>query len=824
MNIKENLKNGWQHVAIIVAFILLSCIYFKPVLLGKQLPQNDNIQAIGAAHEAAQYQEATGETAQWTNSMFGGMPTCQIKGNASSNIYQHINVISRLNLPYTTIAIVFLYMLGFYLLMLSLKLNKWLSAIGSIAFAFGSYNLIIIIAGHITKAYAIAIMPLVLAGIMLIFNNKKILGGILTTIALGMEVAYNHIQITYYLALAVVILVIAKFIYAIREKQLIDFWKNVATLIISCVFAILPATTNLWTTYEYGLYSTRGASELTPSDGSKSDTGLDKDYALSWSYGIKETPTLLIPNIVGGASEAIGTNLKSLSNLNPQVRQVVAQQSQYWGGRGFTSGPVYVGAIICFLFFLGCFYYKGREKWWLIAATIFSIMLAWGKNFGILTDFMFDYFPMYNKFRTVEMALVIATVTIPTLAMLGLKELYDNPERVHYESGKFFGAMALTAGFALIIYIAPTLFYSFLSVEEMQQLGQMKAQDAIYGVLEQGLIDARVELTRSDAIRSVVLIVLASSALWFFSVRKINERIAMLTIAILIGIDLWSVDKRYLNDDNFVEKRAKVDYPLTNADKAILADKEPHRVATLCRSIFNDATTSYYHQSIGGYHGAKMRRYQDIIDHYLAAEWQQVMSALQSQNYEQISQILSETKMMNALNTKYLIYNPEQQPLLNQYANGAAWFVDKIVNASSADEAINLLSSTDLKTTAVLETQSSISSSSNDSLSSIIRVSYTPDKLVYKSNSTQPRVAVFSEIFYPTGWTATIDGSESEVLRADYILRALQIPAGEHEIVFSFHPNSYYTGRTISIVASIVVAILIIIGIVVLVRKRKEEL
>lgn len=824
MNFNQVLKSAWPHVVIVILFIVLSFIYFLPVVQGKILPQNDNMQAKGAAQEVVAHQEATGEISGWTDSMFGGMPTYQIKGDNGSNIFGKFNAISRLSLPYTTVAILFLYMLGFYLLMLSLKLNKWIAVIGALAFAFGSYNIIIIIAGHITKAYAIALMPVVLAGVIMIFNSKYLVGGLITAIALGMEIAYNHVQITYYLALMLLVLVVERFIYSIRNKKIKDFGKQIATLCVASLLSILPGTANLWTTYEYGNYSTRGVSELTQTKTiNKTDSGLDKDYALSWSYGIKETPTLLIPNIVGGASEAMGYDLKSVQKISDKnLQDAIAQQSsKYWGGRGFTSGPVYVGSIICFLFFLGCFYYKGREKWWLIAATIFSILLAWGKNFLPLTDFMFYHFPMYNKFRTVEMALVIATVTIPTLGFLGLKELYENPERIKYEMSKFFGALGLTAGFALLIYVAPTLFYSYLTAEEASQFAALKSQNTVYGMFEQGIIDARIELARTDAIRSVVFIILASSALWFYSVRKISLRYAMITLSVLILIDMWSVDKRYLSEKDFVQKTAHNEFPMTVADKAILSDNEPHRVASLIKSTFNDATTSYYHQSIGGYHGAKLRRYQDIIDNYLGAELQTFIGALQSQDYEKIEQTLRTSTMLNALNTKYFIYNPEQNPLVNPYANGAAWFVDDVKTASSADDAITMLRQYDLKTTAILEGCNAVSNS--DSMSIIKRTQYLPNKLTYESNSNVDRVAVFSEIYYPIGWKAYIDGAEAPIMQADYILRALSIPAGKHEIVFEFVSESHHKGVIVSTIASSLIIILIIVAIIVEVRKRREK-
>lgn len=832
MNIKELLKRVvslWPHLAIIVGFAVLSAIYFYPVMEGKDLPQMDNTHAIGAAQELKQYEQATGEQSQWTNSMFGGMPAYQIKGDASNNIFHGLSRWIRFGLPYTTMAIVFLYMLGFYMLMMSMKMNKWVAVAGAVAFAFGSYNLIIIVAGHITKAYAIALMPTVIAGVMLTYNatnlRQRIGGGVYTTVALGLELAYNHVQITYYLALAMIPLVVAKLIYAIRDKVQKEFWINSAVLVGAAALAILPGVTNLWTTYEYGKYSIRGASELTArTSEAQKETGLDREYAFSWSYGLHETPTLLIPNVVGGASEAIGYDNKAVAKMDGQIRDVVATQvTKYWGGRSFTSGPVYAGAVVCFLFFIGLFYYNGREKWWIIAATILSIMLAWGKNFAVFNDFMFYHFPLYNKFRTVEMALVIASVTIPLLGMLGLKEIWDNPERIRYEAGKFFGAIGLTAGIAVVIAVMPSVFYDFMSADEIAQFGEMVKENPIYDTLRQAIIEARIELTVSDAMRSAVFILLASSALWFFSTRHLNEKTAMATIIVLILIDMWQIDKRYLGEKNFEKKRTTSEFVMSAADKMILADKEPHRVMSLYVNPFNEVRTSYFHQSVGGYHGAKLRRYQDVIDRYLSTEYQMIAGALRNQDYENIEKTLRMSPALNMLNTKYLIYNPNQQPIVNPYAMGAAWYVEDVKIADSADEAIAAIGSTDLRTTAIIEGVATTTALGADSMSTVVRTKYAPDVLEYKTSSKESGVVVFSEIYYDKGWHAYIDGKETDIMHADYILRALNVPAGEHTIRFEFRPESYRQGNIISMVGSILILVLISGACFMMLRKKEKE-
>lgn len=815
----------WPHAVILVCFAIMSAIYFSPVLQGKDIQQMDYTHVIGADHELVEYEKATGERAQWTDAMFGGMPAYQIRADNSHNVFTHLSRYIRLGLPYRTMGIMFLYMVGFYFMLTSLGVGRKIAALGSVAFALGSYNIIIIAVGHITKCYAIAMMPLVIGGVIMTYRGKWLGGGILTMLALGLELAFNHIQITYYLGIALLLLVVAELVGAIRGKTLRRFGISTGVLAAASLLAVLPSATNLWTTYEYGAYSIRGASELKSTDGEKQSSGLDKDYALSWSYGKKETPTLLIPNVVGGASEPIGDAVSKVKDVrDPQILDAISRQSSYWGGRGFTSGPVYVGAIVCFLFLLGCFYYKGRLKWWLIAATVVSILLAWGKNFPILTDPMFDYFPLYNKFRTVEMALVIATVTIPMLGMLGLKTLCDYPEEIKYRPGKFFGAMGLTAGVALILAAFPTLFYDFLTPEESTSLAGLKAQNPAYGLLEQGLVEARVAIMRSDAVRSAVMVILASGALWFFSVRKINVKIMLATVGVLTLIDLWGVDRRYLSTDMFKSKSETGNtFAMQKADKTILADKAPHRVMALYCNPFNEVYTSYYHHSIGGYHGAKLRRYQDVIDRYLAPDWQRLTAAMQKGDYAGIDAALSQSNALAMLNCRYLIYNPQQDPIVNHYALPEAWYVSSARRGGSADEAIDLIGKMDIGSECVVEGTAG-GAFETDSAAWVRQTSYTPNSVSYECNSGKDGMVVFSEIYYPAGWHATIDGKEAEIIRADYILRALRVPAGGHRIEFHFTPESYSKGNIISTAASVIVILLSIGGAAyALTGKKKEE-
>lgn len=816
----------WPHAVVLVCFALLSIVYFSPVLKGKDIQQMDYTHAQGADHELVEYEKATGECAQWTDAMFGGMPAYQIRADNNSNIFTHLSRYVRFGLPYRTIAIMFLYLVGFYLMMLSLGVGRNVAIIGSVAFALGTYNIIIIAAGHITKCYAIAMMPLVIGGVIMTYRGQLVKGGLFTLVSMGLELAYNHIQITYYLGLALMLLVVGYLVIAIKDKKLRDFGIRTGVVAGAMLLSVVPSTTNLWTTYEYGAYSIRGASELKGQDGGESQSsGLDKEYALSWSYGKKETPTLLIPDVVGGGSVPIGANVEKIKDVrDPQILDAISRQSSYWGGRGFTSGPVYVGAIICFLFFIGCFFYEGRLKWWLIGATVFSILLAWGKNFPLLTNFMFDYFPFYNKFRTVEMALVIATVTIPLLGMLGLKAVCDHPEDIKAAPGKFFGAIGLTAGVSLLIAAVPTLFYDFLSEQEMGLFADLKNQNAAYGLMENGLVEARIAITRADAMRSAVLIILASGALWFRSVRTINTKIMLSAVGVMILFDLWAVDRRYLGTDDFKSKTETGNvFAMQAADKAILADKKPHRVMALYTSPFNEVYTSYHHHSIGGYHGAKLRRYQDMIDRYLTADWQRLAGAVQKQDYAGIDAAMRESNALAMLNCRYLIYNPQQQPLVNRYAMPEAWYVSEAHKAADPDEAISMVGSMDIKSECVVE-NAEAASFATDSTAWVSQTSYTPNSVAYECESKTDGMIVFSEIYYPAGWKATIDGNEAEILRANYILRALNVPAGRHKIEFVFAPTSYKTGNVISTVASVIVVLLVVGGIVwFVVRKRKEE-
>jgi len=819
-NFFKRYKKALGIMACILGFGLITLIYFSPILDGKRIKQHDIEMRKGMSKEIVDYREATGEQTLWTNSMFGGMPAWNISVNNNSNLMKHINQILRAGFP-QSIGAVFISMLGFFILLLVLDCSVWISLIGGLAYGFTSYLFIIIGAGHNSKAMAMAYMAPVIAGILLTYKGKYLWGSLLTAIALALEVRAGHLQITYYLLIIVVCLVIGILIKSIREKQIGQFIKASIFLVAAAIMGIMTNATTLYANYAFSKDTTRGKPVLTQEQtGQANQTkGLDREYITQWSYGKGETWSLLIPNAKGGASAYIGKQNPALDKSDRQYRDSLAQSNAYWGDQPGTSGPVYVGAIVVFLFVLGALTVKGELKWALLIATLLSILLSWGKNFMGFTDFFIDYVPGYNKFRAVSMTLVIAEVCMPLLGLLGLAEIAKSPESFKQNLKKFWIALGITAGFCLLFYIAPKVFFNFLSQGESQQFAQLTAgkDGAVYRAFATQLEDVRVAIFRKDAIRSLLFIILAAIPIFLFGKGKLKSAPAFIILAVLMVIDLYPIDKRYLNDGNFISRK-QFDKPFTAsvADQYILNDKSPDfRVLNLTKDVFNDASTSYFHKSIGGYHGAKLRRYQDLITRYLNAELKQLGKVQ-----------LDQLQMLNMLNTKYIIYDPNQNPLENPYAFGNTWIVNNVQWVDTPNEEFDALATSDLKHTAIVnkEFQQQVGNYKvNDSIvGQVVMTEYKPNKLTYSFNASQDQLVVFSEIWSDTGWKLYLDGQEHPLLRANYLLRCALIPSGDHQIVMEYAPKAWKVGNTIQLISSLIL-ILGLIGAIVLSFRKKEK-
>ena len=795
----------------IIAFAAITLIYFTPILEGKRIKQHDIEMYKGMSQEINQFREETGEQSLWTNSMFGGMPAWNIGVQQNSNLMTYIQKIIGLGFP-SPIMSVFISMLGFFILLLVLDCKIWISFIGALAYGFTSYLFIVMGAGHNSKAVAMAYMAPVIAGIILTYKGKYLWGAVLTAIALALEIRAGHIQITYYLFMIVLIFVIAEFIETIKNKKYPEFFKASGILVCAAILAILTSTTTLYANYEFGKETMRGKPVLTENTGNQT-RGLDRDYVTQWSYGIGETWSLMIPNVKGGASAYIGNDNPALEKASPRFRSTIAQNNAYWGDQPGTSGPVYVGAIVCFFFVLGLFVVKGKIKWVLLIATILSILLSWGKNFMGFTDFFLDYFPMYNKFRAVSMTLVIAEVCMPILAFLALAEVIRNPECLKKNKIYLYISFGLTAGLCLLFYIIPDVFFNFLSQGEAAQFAQLGVgkDGAIYQTFAAELEKVRMAIFKSDAIRSFLFITVAAIILLINVNGKLKNNVMFVMLAALVVIDMFPINKRYLNNDNFIDsRRFEKPFVMSEIDKQILQDNSlNYRVMDLTKNTFNDASTSYFHKSIGGYHGAKLRRYQDIINRYLGG------NSVGNDGFWNV---------LNMLNTKYLIYPQGNKPVanINPDAFGNAWIVSDIKWVTTPNEEIAAIENTDVKTTAIVndEFRNVIGDFNPSSVSGTIKLdSYKPNELVYSFNSSKDELVVFSEIWTNKGWTLWIDGKESPLIRADYILRAAVIPAGNHEIMMRYEPKIWKVGNTIQFISSLILILGLIAAIVVTYRK-----
>lgn len=801
------------HLMAVIIMVFITFAYFHPLLEGKKLLQSDITNWKGMSKEIVDYRDKTGEEPLWTNSMFSGMPAYQISVKQESNFMGFFDKLFTLGLPHPA-GLVFLYFIGFYILLISLKVNPWLAIPGSIAFAFSSYFLIILEAGHNSKAHAIGYMAPVIAGIIMAYKNRIYLGSLITALFLSLEIRANHLQITYYLMMIVALLGIFMLVDAIKTKKINYFLKVTGFLAIAAILAVATNITNIWSTWEYSKETIRGKTELTTEKNNRT-TGLDKDYATQWSYGVGETFSLMIPNTKGGATDALGNDKKAMKSIDPQFADNVAGQNHYWGDQPFTSGPVYVGAIMIFFFILGLFVTKGNTRWWLLAVTVLSILLSWGKNFMPFTEFFLNYVPGYNKFRAVSMTLVMAEFAIPLLAILGIQAIIENRDLLKQNKKPLWISLGLTGGLALLFYLLPDSFFSFFSGQEASAIAQQRQsidsnQMQTFDQFVVNIEAARITIFKADALRSILLIMAAAAILYAYVSTKLQKGYFFAALSLLVIIDMIPVDSRYLNKEDF-QSRSMVANPFTptNADRLIMKDTDPdYRVMNVTVSTFQDASTSYFHKSIGGYHGAKLRRYQEVIDHHI---------------------VKNNMKVLNMLNTKYFIVpgadrKPEVQ--VNFEALGNSWFVNNYRIVENADSELDSLNTFNPATTAIIDKRFSKYLGNikpiADSTASIKLTSYAPNKLKYASTSKTDQLAVFSEIYYDKGWKAFLDGKPTPHFRVNYILRGMIVPAGNHNIEFRFEPISYHTGNAIASASSILL-ILMLAGYAVMQFKQHKE-
>lgn len=816
-------KKCGKHVAAILVFLVVTMAYFSPAVFdGKVVRQGDMDKATGMGNsQMKQYEEtaAPGEFSVWSDAMFGGMPYVAGYGNPAPNLpdYGMIEAPLRI-LGYGDAAMVFTGLVCFYLLMCVMGVNWWLAIAGAFAFALASYNIIIIEAGHITKAYVIAYMPVTLAGMALLFSRKHLWGAILFLLGVALSIRNGHIQITYYLVLLCFFLYLGYLIRMIKEKSLGELGKVTAIMLACVVLGVLPNARNMYANWDLGQSSIRGATELTTTtpSGEKISSGLDKDYAFQWSYGKGELLTLLIPNAYGGSSGGtVGRDSELYKELKAKGAQVgnEIQTYTYWGDKVFTSGPVYFGALICFLFVFAMFVVVHPAKWWMFAGAVFLTLLAFGRNFDSFNTFMFHYLPMYNKFRTVEMALVIPGMVVPIIAVWGLKELFAGKvDDISFKRG-LMGALVITGGLSLIVWLVPSLLLDFRSPMD----AQYQLPDWYYNSL---LID-RASLASDDALRSLVFVLLGAALLFWYHKKAEKGGMAIVIsaiVAVLVLADMWTIDKRYLNDKNFVRERSEDRYKPTVADNEIFKDKDlSYRVINL-NNPFQETSTSYFHHSIGGYYAAKLRRYQELIEHRLQPELNSIISAFQNaKSAEDLMGAFAQCPSLNMLNTRYIIYNPEQPPLRNPFALGNAWFVNNVEVVDNADAEMAALNTIQPLTTAVVDRRFADClkgfTPAPDSTASIRLESYRPNKLVYQTKASTDQLAVFSEVYYQPGWTATVDGKPVPHFRADWILRGMIVPAGEHQIIFEFRPEGYVVAANVSAYSSFIILLLLLAAI-----------
>lgn len=822
------LKEYLPDLLVVIIFAVISFAYFFPADVdGRILYRHDASAGRGAGQETAEYHERTGKVSRWTNATFSGMPTYQ-----TAPSYKSVSVLNQAVKAYhlwlpENVWYVFAYLLGFYILLRAYDFRRALAVLGSVIWAFSSYFFIIIAAGHIWKVMALAYLPPLIAGIVLSYRGKYLWGFIVTAIFAAFEVDANHVQMTYYYLFIILFMIIAYLVDAIRKKTMKQFMKATAVCAAGALIGVLMNISNLYHTWQYAQESMRGKSELVKKNAAnQTDSGLDRDYITQWSYGVDETWTLLVPNTKGGASVPLAANTEAMKIADPNFMQIYQQLGQYWGEQPGTSGPVYVGAFVLMLFVLGLFIVKGPTKWALLAATVLSVLLSWGRNFMPFTNFFLDYIPMYSKFRTVASILVIAEFTIPLLAMMTLKKIVDEPDILTKKIKYVYISFGLTAGIALLFALMPTLFFSdFISSSEMQALKSIPAE--YLTPLLSNLRSIRESIFTADCWRSFWIIVIGTLCLFLYKMKKLRVEFMMIAITVLCLADMWQVNKRYLNDGMFVEKSVREQaQPMTQTDRQILQDKAlDYRVLNFASNTFNENETSFYHKSIGGYHAAKLRRYQELIDAYISPEMQKTMPAI-AQAGGDMTKVNGNSifPVLNMLNAKYFIVplqSNQTVAIQNPYVYGNAWFVDKITYVKNANEELDGLGKLDLRHEAIADARfrSQLGESKAQDSTSIVKITaYEPNQLTYDVRSATGGIVVFSEIFYPE-WTATVDGKAVELGRVNYVLRALNVDKGHHTVVLTFDPKSVKQTETVAYLSYGVLLLVVLLGVY---FKRKQ--
>jgi len=811
MDTKNLLRKSGPYILVVVLFLIISVLYFSPVLEGKKLQASDAMQFKGMSKEIVDYRNATGKEALWSNNMFSGMPayltSTLYSGELLSSIQKSVTSISQ---PVMILTLSFTF---FFILCILLDIGVWTAFAASLAYGFMTFTFVVMVTGHLTKAHALTYISLIVAGILVAFKKNKIGGSLMAAIGLSLMLSANHLQMTYYAAILSLIIGITYLVYAIREKTLPDFSKTAGFLLIGVLLAVGTNFSRLYTTYEYGKYSIRSQSELSLNNENKS-SGLDKEYILDYSYDLGEAMTAFIPRFKGGGmSEPLTTSsetykfLAEAQGAEKAKKMVQSGLPMYWGSQPISGAPFYFGAVLCFLFVLGIFLVKGKDKWWLVAVFGFALLLSLGKNFSFLTNIMLDYFPGYNKFRDVKNIIVIEQFAMALLGALAIKEVYQRKITTPEFMKGLKYAFGITGGLALIFAVIPGLAGSFTGKTDAQYLQMGWPQQLI-----DALMADRQSLLRIDAFRSFIFVLLAAAGLWAFWNNKIKAQYAIVLWVALVMVDMWPVDKKYFNNDNFTSKKeVAVPFQEMPVDKEIKKDKDLYYRVLNLQNPMADARTSFFHKSLGGYHGAKMKRYNELFSYAIEPEMRMLIAGFEKPN--SIDSVLNHLSVINMLNTKYFIYDLNQPPLPNAHALGNAWLVKTAKMVDNADQEVTAIKSFDPKTTAIVNKsfEKDLSGFSSGSGEGEIKLTeYQPNYLKYETTvNSGSQLAVFSEIYYPKGWKSFIDGKETPHIQVDYVLRGLVIPVGKHQVEFKFEPSSYYVGNKVSLGSSILMLLAI---------------